>query len=168
MLSMLAKLLKALNSEASPSQIALAVALALMVAMTPLFSLHNALILLLALVLRINLSAFFLALAGWSALALLTDPLTAQLGESLLTAPALQEFWTHLYQSDGWRMTGFHHTLVLGGLVLSLLAFVPVFLLARMLIVQYRERLLSWVNRLRIMQLLKGSKFYRLYQALTE
>src|SRR5690554_7697902 len=69
MLSVLAKLLKALNSDASPSQISLAVSLALIIALTPFFSWHNAIVLLIALVVRVNLSAFLLALAGWSVLA---------------------------------------------------------------------------------------------------
>ncbi|QQD21020.1 TIGR03546 family protein [Venatoribacter cucullus] len=168
MLSMLAKLLKALNSEAQPGQIALALALALIVALTPTFSLHNLLILLLALVLRTNLSAFFVGFAGFSAIAWLADPYLAGLGETLLTHPALQETWTALYQNDFWRMTAFNHTLVLGGLAAGLVAFVPVLLLSRWLVVQYRERLLAWVNRFRVAQLLKGSKFYRLYQSLAE
>lgn len=168
MLSMLAKLLKALNSEAQPGQIALALALALIVALTPTFSLHNLLILLLALVLRTNLSAFFVGFAGFSAIAWFADPYLAGLGETLMTHPALQETWTALYQNDFWRMTAFNHTLVLGGLVAGLVAFVPVLLLSRWLVVQYRERLLAWVNRFRVAQLLKGSKFYRLYQSLAE
>ncbi len=168
MLSMLAKLLKALNSEAQPGQIALAMALALVVALTPTFSLHNVLIVLLAFVLRTNLSAFFVAFAGFSAIAWFADPYLAGLGEQLLTHAALQETWTALYQNDFWRMTAFNHTLVLGGLVVGVLAFVPVLLLSRWLVVQYRERLLAWVNRLRIAQLLKGTKFYRIYQSLAE
>lgn len=168
MLSMLAKLLRALNSESAPGQIALAFSLAFMVAMTPTFSLHNALILLLALILRINFSAFLLGFAAFSLLAWFTDPYAARLGEGLLTNPGLQDLWTAMYQSDFWRMTAFNHTLVLGGLVISLLAFVPLFILCRVLINLYRERVLVWVNKLKIAQMLKASKFYRLYKSFAE
>lgn len=168
MLTMLAKLLKALNSESAPWQIALAFSLALIVALTPMFSLHNALVLLLAFVLRINLSAFFLGVAAFSLLAVAIDPFSVRLGESLLANPALQSTWTTLYQSDFWRMTAFNHTLVLGGLIISLMAFVPVFMLSKVLINLYRDRLIAWVNKLKIAQVLKASKFYNLYKSVAE
>lgn len=166
MLSIFAKLLKALNSDASPSQISLAVSLALIVALTPFFSWHNVLVLLIALVVRVNLSAFLLALAGFSVLAWFIDPLSISLGNQLLMAPGLQETWVSLYQIDFLRITKFNHTLVLGGLVVSLIAFIPVFLLSRFLVVQYRAKVLAWVERLWIAKFLKGSKFYRLYQSI--
>ncbi|MAD43410.1 MAG: TIGR03546 family protein [Oceanospirillaceae bacterium] len=168
MLDTLAKLLKALNSESAPGQIAVAFSLSLIVAMTPTFSVHNLFILLLALVLRINFSAFIVGFAGFSLIAWFTDPYAARLGESLLTNPGLQDTWTALYQNDFWRLTAFNHSLVLGGLVISLLAFVPVFLLTRVLINLYRQRVISWVNRLRVVQVVKASKFYSLYQSLAE
>lgn len=59
MLNLLAQLLKALNSESAPGQIGLAVAFALWVAITPMWTLNNLLIFTLVLVLRVNLSAFF-------------------------------------------------------------------------------------------------------------
>lgn len=163
MLSILAKLLKALNSEAAPAQIALALSLALIVALTPLISWLNALILLLALVVRINLSSFFVGVALFSLVALAVDPLSIALGERLLTAPELRSFWTELYQNEFWRISGFNHTLLLGGLVISLVAFLPVFFVSKMLIVQYRGSLRVWVEKLWITKLIKGSKFYNLY-----
>ena len=168
MLDTLAKLLKALNSESAPGQIAVAFSLSLIVAMTPTFSVHNLFILLLALVLRINFSAFIVGFAGFSLIAWFADRYAARLGESLLTNPGLQDTWTALYQNDFWRLTAFNHSLVLGGLVISLLAFVPVFLLTRVLINLYRQRVISWVNRLRVVQVVKASKFYSLYQSLAE
>lgn len=168
MLSMLAKLLKALNSESAPGQIALAFSFALIVALTPMFTPHNALIMLLAFILRINLSAFFLAVAAFSALAWFIDPYSARLGESLLANPALVDTWRDMYQSDFWRMTAFNHSLVLGGLVISLLAAVPVFVLSKVLINLYRHRLLAWFNKLKIAQVLKASKFYNLYKSIAE
>lgn len=168
MLTMLAKLLKALNSESAPWQVALAFSMSLIVALTPMFSLHNLLVLLLAFVIRVNLSAFFLGVAAFSLLAMVIDPLSIQLGASLLAQPGFQDFWTELYQSDFWRMTAFNHTLVLGGLLLSLLAFIPVFVLSRLLIVMYRQRLLNWISRLKVVQVLKAGKFYSLYKSLAE
>lgn len=168
MLTMLAKLLKALNSESAPGQIALAFSFALIVGLTPMFSLHNLLVLLLAFILRINLSAFFLGVVVFSGVGYLVDPLSIRLGESLLLNEQLTATWTQMYQSAWWRVSAFNNTLVLGSFLLSLIAFIPVFIVSRLLVVNYREKLLTWFEKLKITQVLKASKFYGLYQSLAD
>jgi len=168
MLTMLAKLLKALNSESAPGQVALAFALAVIAGLTPLFSLHNLLVLLLAFIIRVNLSAFFLGVAFFSGVAYLTDPWAIRLGESVLQQPALIGLWTEWYQSDFWRLTAFNNTLVMGSLLLSLLAFVPVLVVSRLLIVMYRDKLLAWIEKLKVVQVLKASKFVNVYKSLAD
>ncbi|NRA23035.1 MAG: TIGR03546 family protein [Oleispira sp.] len=168
MIAMLAKLLKALNSDSAPGQIALAFALALITGLTPLFSLHNVLILLIACIVRIHFGAFLLGILFFSGLAYLIDPAAIILGESLLNDMAYQSFWTDLYQSDFWRATRFNNTLVLGSLIIAMIAFIPVLLLSRWLISAYRHKLMAWVDKLKIIKMLKASKFYKVYQALAE
>ena len=103
MLSLLAKFFKVLNSDASPGQISLGFAFALFVGLTPFFSLHNVIVLFLVCIVRVNLSAFFLASAVFSLLAFVMDPISVSVGESLLSNPELVQGWTSLYQSDVWR-----------------------------------------------------------------
>jgi uncharacterized protein (TIGR03546 family) len=55
------------------------------------------------LILRVNLSTFLLALAAFSGVAWLLDPLFHRMGLALLTADSLQGFWTTLYNSTIWR-----------------------------------------------------------------
>jgi len=164
MLKQLAKLLKALNAETSPWQISLAFVLGMIMGFTPLASAHNLLVLLLAFVLRINFAAFLLGFGFFTGFAYLLDPLFIRLGESLLLNPSLKGLWTELYNSDIWRLTHFNHTLTLGSLVASLLFALPLFLLSRWLIIEYRGHVLAWVRKTRVMQLLKASRLYRLYQ----
>lgn len=166
MIGMLAKLLKALNSDSAPGQIALAFALALVAGLTPLFSLHNVIILLIACVIRINFGAFLLGTLFFSGVAYLVDPFSISLGESILMNPAAQNMFTELYQSDFWRATRFNNTLVMGSLVISLIAFIPVLLITRWGITAYRHKLMAWVDKLKITKVLKASKFYKVYQAL--
>lgn len=168
MIAMLAKLLKALNSDSAPGQIALAFALAVITGLSPLFSLHNVLIIFIACILRINFGAFLLGTLFFSGLAYLVDPAAIALGESVLTNPAYQGFLTDLYQSDFWRATKFNNTLVLGSLMMALIAFIPVLLISRWLISAYRNKLMVWVDKLKITKLLKASKFYKVYQALAD
>lgn len=169
MLTMLAKLLKALNSESAPWQIALALALSMIIGFTPLWSLHNLVILLLAMIIRVNLSAFFLGILVFTGLAMaLVDTWAIELGEAVLTRPDLQALWTELYAQDVWRMLAFNHTLTLGGLCIAVIAFIPVFLFSLIFVRVYRERVLNWVNKLKITQVLKASTFYSLYQKFAE
>lgn len=168
MIAMLAKLLKALNSDSAPGQVALAFALSLITGLTPLLSVHNLPILFLACVLRINFGAFMLGTLFFSGLAYLIDPWAISVGESLLTHPAYQLFWTELYQSNFWRVTAFNNTLILGSLLIAVSAFIPVFVITRLLISAYRDRLMVWVNKLQITKLLKASKFYKMYQAVAD
>ena len=161
MLSLLARLFKALNSEAAPGQVALGFALAMIPGFTPLFSLINLVVLLLVCILRVNFSAF-------SAIGYFLDPASAQLGEYLLTLPALTDTWTQLYQNDWLRISSFNNTVTMGGLVISILLLIPMTLISRILILQYRKRVLNWVNRLKIVQALKATKFWSLYIRFSE
>ena len=124
MLRTFAKFLKILNSDAEPGQISLGFAFAMIAGFTPLMSLHNLLVLLLVLLLRVNLSAFLLGLAFFSALAFALDPLFHQIGLALLTLPALNGMWTALYNSTLWRLERFNNSIVMGSLAVSLALFV--------------------------------------------
>lgn len=166
MLNALAKLLKLLNSDASPNQLALAIAFAMFAAFTPFIGLHNLALLFVVCVFRINLSAFFMAFAGFSLLAFAVDPLSIYIGERLLTAPSLLSLWTEMYQSDIWRALMFNHTLMLGSALLSALLWLPTWWLGRRLILSYRERFMQWFTQLKITQLAKASKLFQLYQAI--
>lgn len=163
MLQAVAKLLKILNSETEPGQISLAVGFSLIAGLTPLFSLHNLLVLLLVFILPINLSSFFLGVVFFSGIAYLLDPLFHQLGRVILTEPALELFWTDLYNSTLWRLERFNNTIVMGSLAVSLVSFIPVHLLTRSAVRRYRQSFLEWVRKTRLMQALQASRFYRIY-----
>lgn len=157
------RLLKALNSEIGPWQIAFAGALSLIIGFTPLWSPHNLLVLLAAFIFRVHLATFFVFWGVFSGLAYLLDPWFHSLGMSLLTSEQFETLWTGLYQSDFWQATRFNHSITLGSLMVSVLAFVPAAILFRLGIIQYRAYMLPYIDKLKIVQLLKGSKFYQLY-----
>lgn len=165
MLKTLANLLRVLNSETHPGQISLAFCLAMVAGLTPLWSLHNLFVLLLVLLIRVNLSAFLLGLAFFSGVAYLLDPLFHRIGLAVLTAGPLDGLWTALYNSAWWRLERFNNSIVMGSLVASLLAFVPLYVVSNVAIRRYRDHVLVWVERTYVMQVLKASKFYNLYQS---
>ena len=166
MLRLIARLLRVLNSETHPGQISLGFCFAMVAGLTPLVSLHNLVVLLLILILRVNLSAFLLGLAVFSGVAYLLDPVFHWNGIQILTAPALEGLWTSLYNSTLWRFARFNNTIVMGSLVFSLALFVPLYFLSNGLILRYREHVLAWIEKTRLMQFFKASKVYQLYQSL--
>ncbi len=164
MLKMLAKFLKVLNSDAEPGQISLALCLAMIAGLTPLFSFHNLIVLLLVLVLRANLSAFILGWVVFSGLAYPMDHLFNGFGLALLQAEALRGLWTSLYKLSLFRLAHFNNSIVMGSLAFSLIAFIPFFFLANFIVKRYREHVLAWIQKSRIMQVFKASKLYTIYQ----
>lgn len=165
---MIAKLLRVLNSETDPTQISLAFAFAMVAGLTPVLSLHNILVLLAVLVLRVNLSAFILAFFFFSGLAYLLDPLFNALGLWVLTAGALRGLWTALYNVTLFRLARFYNTVVMGSLLFSLAAFVPLVLVSNFLILKYRARILAIVRATRVMQAFRATKLYRLYSVYSD
>jgi uncharacterized protein (TIGR03546 family) len=162
-----ASLLKVLNSETEPGQISLAFCLAMVAGFTPFWSLHNLLVLLLVLVIRVNLSAFLLGLAFFAGLAFALDPLFHRIGLTVLTAGPLEGLWTALYNSTIWRLERFNNTIVMGSLVLSILLFLPLYLVSNWAIRRYRTHVMQWVMRTRIMQAFTASRFYGIYQSVS-
>jgi len=134
------KLFKLINSEQEPHQISLGLSLGMITGFTPTFSLHNLLVLFILLMIRANISAFIVATALFSLLAFALDPAFHSLGNTLLHLPSLQQTWTEMYNNSFWRLTQYNNTVTLGSLVVSLVAFVPLFLLGNFLIRNYRSR----------------------------
>ncbi len=167
MIKLLAKLLRVLNSETDPGQISLGLCFAMIAGLTPLLSLHNLFVLLLVFILRVNFAAFLMGLGLFTGMAYLLDPLFHQIGLAMLTASSLESVWTSLYQSVWWRLEHFNNSMVMGSLVFSLGLFLPLLLLSNLLIRRYRQHILAWVQKSKIMQMFKASKLFETYQSLS-
>ena len=166
MLDSLIKFFRVLNSDVSPNQIAGGIMLGFILGLTPFWSLHNAVVILLVCLLRINVASVLLSFAGFSVIAYLFDPLMEKLGYSVLTLDSMREFWTGWYQIDILRLAQFNNTLVMGSLLLAVLLSPVVFFLGRFIVVNYRQRILAWVEKTRLVKALKASKWYqRVYSA---
>ena len=167
MLRLIAKVLKVLNSESDPGQISLAFCFAMVLGLTPFYSLHNILVLFLVLILRVNLSAFIFGWAFFSGIAYLLDPFFHSIGLSLLSSSTLNEFWTSLYNITFFRMVKFYNSIVIGSLFFSVILFLPLYFLSNMGIRRYRHHVLAWVEKTHVMKVLKASKLYRAYQGIS-
>ena len=166
MIEAIAKLLKVLNSETEPGQISLALCLSMVAGLTPTLSLHNVPVLLLLLVLRANVAAFILGWLFFTGIAYLLDPLFHQIGLAILTTASLTDLWTGLYNIAWFRLDRLNNTIVMGSLIFSLVLFIPCLLVFNLLIRRYRKHLLAWMRKTRIVQAVKATKFYAVYQSL--
>ena len=162
----LAKLLKALHSDAGPWSLAFGIMLGIIFGLTPLLNLHNLLVLFVALFFRVNLSTFFLSWGVFSLLALMLDPLMNNLGETILTGQSLQGVWTWLYNTELGRLSQFYNTLTMGSLAVSLVAAPFILVISRLLVMQYRELFLAKIERWKVIEVLKGSRVYQIYQGM--
>ncbi|WP_019028527.1 TIGR03546 family protein [Colwellia piezophila] len=166
MLTLLAKLLHALNSDSSIRQIALAIALGFIVGLSPIFTLHNIVIIFFVFIIRVHLGSFILAVGLFSGISYLLSPVIVQVGESLLTQPALTNLFTYLYQISLFKLAHWHHTYILGAFVLGVALSAPVYFISKLLIEKYRVHIMTFFEKFRIVQALKASKFYRLYTSI--
>ena len=155
------KFLKLLNANENPAQLAGALVLSMIMALTPFWSFHNILVVLLVCVLRINLFMFLVSFPIWSGIAWLLDPYSASIGEGLLLSESLQGVWASMYQSDFWRLAHFNNTLTIGSLLLASLLAIPVYLVSVWAIKRYRDTVMAWVNRLHVVKALKASSWFQ-------
>lgn len=166
MIGLIARILKVMNSETAPGQIGAAVAFACLLGFTPLWTLHNAVVLLLVLFLRANLSIFMVAWGFFTLLAFALDPVFDAVGHAVLTAGALQPMWSAFYATDLGRLSEFNNTVVTGSLLVGLV-FAPILWFGTVQVVrQYRSRILEWLRRKRAFQVLAGTRLFELYQSL--
>lgn len=163
-LKLIAKFIKLLNKEASPSALAGGVAFGALMGLTPKGALHNLCVLVLVLMLRVNLSVTIFFTAIFAGFAYLLDPLFNRLGYSLLVnVPALEPFWIKFYNTPVLPWFKFNNTLVLGSLVFSLVLFVPLFVAVNWMVKKYRVTFLTKIDQWKIVKVLKASKLYGLY-----
>jgi uncharacterized protein (TIGR03546 family) len=165
MLKIIFNLIKVLNGDGSPRQIAAGLALGALVGITPVASLHNLIVALVILMINVNVSAALFALAVFKIVSPLADPLFNRIGYALLVkADALKPLWTWMYNTPFLPWFNFNNTLTLGSLVSALVLLVPLYLIFVKLIVLYRAHIMERLNRLKIMQVIKASKIWNLYQ----
>ncbi len=163
MLSILVKLFKALNSEQSPNQLAIAVSLAAILGLTPFLSLHNIFILFIALIFRVNLSLLILSYPLFALIGYFLSPWFQQIGTSLLEMPALTDFWTAFFNTLIGRWSNFYYSGVMGSFVVACVTAIILYPLSRLMIVAYRDKWLDKINQIHLVKLLKTSRFWQLY-----
>lgn len=168
-LQFIAKFFKILSSAASPAQISSGFILGMIIGLTPLWSLHNLIILLLIIILNVNITMAIFSFGLFSLIAYLIDPLFHSLGYFMLVdIKLLHGFWLMLYNVPIIALSKFNNTVVLGSFLSSLVLLIPVYFIMKKAVVTYREKLEPIVLKWKIVKVIKGSKLYSVYGKLAD
>lgn len=152
-LKLLQQLIKTLNSDGTPGQVAAGMALGAALGLTPLLNLHNLIVVAFAMVLNVSMPGFFLGWALFMPLGFVLDPAFDALGRTLLLdTPALKAMWTALYNTPVVPLSNFNNTVVLGSFTAWLASFIPLYFALRWAVGRYRAH---------VYERLKGTKFFR-------
>jgi uncharacterized protein (TIGR03546 family) len=164
LLKLLQSLIKALNSDGTPGQVAAGIALGAVFGLTPLVNLHNLVLLVLAIILNVSFPGVMLGWALFLPLGFALDPLFHVVGHALLVGtPALRPFWTWCFNTPLVALSNFNNTVVLGSVVIWAAGLVPLFFLFRWLVAKYRATVYARLQRTRLFQAVKASRVYNLY-----
>ncbi|MDH5234391.1 MAG: TIGR03546 family protein [Gemmatimonadota bacterium] len=164
LLKFLQTMISALNSEGTPGQIAAGMALGLCFGLTPLVSLHNVLVLAVAMLTTVSFPGVMLGWAIAVPVGFMLDPLFDRVGMVLLTTDALTPLFVWIVNTPVVSLSRLNNTIVLGSLVSWLVLLVPSYVLFRFLVARYRRDLYARLERSRAFQVVKASKIWNVYQ----
>jgi len=155
------RIIRAIRSQASPSQIASGFILGMLLGLLSFRSLFSVVIIILIIILNVNIA---MAVVGYGLFRLVAwgvDPWLHSLGYWLLVdMQGLQGVWTNLYNIPVFPLTRFNNTLLLGSLVVSIVLIAPMYILVKKFVILYRDKLAEKLQRWKIVQAIRGSKFF--------
>lgn len=163
-LKFISKFIKVLRSGESPPLVAGGFTMGFVIGLTPFWTLQNMIILLIAILTKVNLAAVFFSLFLFSFVAFLFDPVFHDLGFLVLVKwEALTGFWTTIYNWPIAPFTRFNNTIVMGSVMTALLLSFPVYHLAKRGIIAYRKTWGERIEKSKLVQAIKGNFLYRWY-----
>jgi uncharacterized protein (TIGR03546 family) len=166
-LRLLQKLIRTLNSDGTPGQVAVGIALGAALGLTPLVNLHNLMIFAVVVVFNVSFPAAILGWLLFTPVGFLLDPAFDAVGGTLLSgAPVLIPTWTTLYNIPVFPLSNYNNTVVLGSLIGWVVLAVPIYLLARVGVAKYREKVLPRLEKTKLFRAVKASKLYNIYRLL--
>lgn len=136
-------------AEGTPRQIALAVAIGMMLGLVPKGNLTSASLLILLFALRVNLGFGLMAACLFSLFAPMLDPIADRLGRVALAAGAVQWIGAQLFALPLVPWTRLNNTVVLGQLLTALMLAYPVYRVALRIDGRLRPGIAERLERLR-------------------
>lgn len=166
MLKIIVKLLKALNSNSHPGEIAHAVSLGLLLGFLPKNNIFWYVITVFALFMRINKSALVLSTLAFTLLAPLFDSVFDSVGYWCLTLPSCEPVFAYLLDIPFVGFTKFNNTIAMGSLICGLAVYIPVYLIARLFVWFMRNKLVPVLRKTKLITALSKVKLVKKVAAL--
>ncbi|HSH74441.1 MAG TPA: TIGR03546 family protein [Longimicrobiales bacterium] len=158
-------LVKALNSEGTPGQVAAGMAMGACLGLTPLLNLHNLVVVAVILFFRVSVPGAMLGWLIFTPLGFLLDPVFDRVGVALLVdTVSLQDVWGAAYNAPVVALANPTNTIVVGSFVVWLVSAVPIFFLARFGVGLYRRTIYERYKDAKLFRAVRGSKLYNLYR----
>jgi uncharacterized protein (TIGR03546 family) len=164
-IKLIQSLAKALNSEGTPGEVAAGIAIGSCLGLTPLFNLHNLLIVAAILFFRVSVPGATLGWLIFTPLGFLLDPLFDAIGRALLmNNDALRGVWSAAYNTPVVALANPTNTIVVGSFVGWMALSVPIFFAARLSVDWYRRTIYARYKDARFFRAIRASKLYNIYQ----
>lgn len=143
-------LARAFLSQDSPKQLAMGVALGMVVGLVPKGNMTAAVLGIVFFSLRLNLGIGLLTALVFTSIGGLLSPVTHAVGSHLLLAEGLQPLWTWMYNTPPLPLMAFNNTVVLGSLVLGLALLYPTYRGSLRLIETYQPKIIELVKQYKV------------------
>lgn len=163
LLKQLFNFIKLLNSDKGTNQIAAGIACGLILGFSPLLSLQTVLVIFVLFFFRIQIGAATLAAFFFAIPAALLDPLFDAIGSRILEAESLHDLFTTLYHLPIVPFTRFNNSVVMGGGVTAIVLSPFMFIIARKLVVAYRDKFVARFEKTPMWKAVKATGFYQWY-----
>ena len=155
--------LKLLNSDTGTNQLAAGICCGLILGFAPAFSLQTILVIALLFLFRIQIGAatifaFFFSFIAWT-----LDPISHQLGMTVLEMEGLKPLFTEMYNMPLVPLTRFYNSIVMGSAIISIIVSPFLFVLSKVLIEKYRATVVARFKQTKFWKAIKATSFYGLY-----
>ncbi|MCR5188416.1 MAG: TIGR03546 family protein [Treponema sp.] len=151
MLKKIIGLLKALNGNSHPGEIAHAICLALVLGLIPKNNALFYIVTVFCLFIRINKIAFVLMTTVFSLLGHLIDPMLDTIGWWFLNLEFLKPAFSAMLEIPFVGFTHFNNTIVAGAIVTGLVLYIPLYWLSRLLIWGLRAKLIPILRKTKLL-----------------
>ncbi len=147
---------KTLTEETGPKQMAMGIALGMLVGLVPKDNLTAFLCLFILCASRVNLGLGFISAFVFSWIGHIVDPVSNFIGYQLLTSESLSTWWTWFFDHPITPWTSLNNTVVLGSLVVGIGLIYPAYRLSLPLATKYSPSIEKRLKKFRIVQVLWG------------
>ncbi len=155
--------LKLLNSDTGTQQLAVGLALGLILGFAPFISIQSFIVLLVIFVFRVQLGAAFLSAFFFKFIAYLVDGPADSLGRWVLESSDLRPLFTSLYNMPLVPMTRFNNSIVMGSMIVSVILLPFAYFGFKFLILKYRQAVVARFKSTKIWKVFIATKFYNWY-----